>query len=61
MIRLFNRQYDTIYQSLQNYEQQIVNHKYPCSDGGWIHYRIIGKEHMDDIEKMIDIKCSELS
>jgi len=28
-----------------------------CSDGGWIHYRVTCKEHMEDIQKLLLIKC----
>ena len=40
-------------------EQKVVfpyGNKYPCSDGDWIHYRVICQEHYEDILKILEIK-----
>ena len=34
-----------------------IDNKYPCGDGGWIHYRVICQEHFEDIKKLLEIKC----
>ena len=34
-----------------------IDHKYPCGDGGWIQYRVINSEHLDDIKKLLIVKC----
>lgn len=47
MMRLSDRQYQTVYDLLQKYTQESIDNKYPCGDGGWIHYRVTGGEHLD--------------
>lgn len=58
MMRLSDRQYESVYQDMQKYTQEYIDNKYPCGDGGWIHYRVICKEHFDDIKKLLDVKCN---
>ncbi|MDD6069308.1 MAG: DUF3788 domain-containing protein [Clostridiales bacterium] len=57
MMRLSNKQYDTVYNELQKYTQEHIDNKYPCGDGGWIRYRVICQEHYKDIQKLLTIKC----
>lgn len=56
MLRLSNKQFEAIYGEMLSYTQNYIDNKYPCGDGGWIHYRILCKEHLDDIEKLLEIK-----
>ena len=58
MMRLSDKQYRAIYNQLQKYAQEYIENKYPCGDGGWIHYRITCKEHFDDIKTLLSVKCS---
>lgn len=58
MMRLSNIQYESVYEQLQGYTKEYIDNKYPCNDGGWIHYRVICKEHYRDIQKLLSIKCS---
>lgn len=58
MMRLSNKQYDTVYDKLRKYTQEYIDNKYPCGDGGWIHYRITCDEHFDDIKTLLSVKCS---
>ena len=58
MMRLSDKQYNTIYDKLQKYTQEHIDNKYPCSDGGWIHYRVTCEEHFDDIKILLSVKCS---
>ena len=57
MMRLTNMQYEEIYDSLMKCTQECIDNKYPCSDGGWIHYRVIHQEHYEDILKLLEVKC----
>lgn len=57
MLRLSNRQFESIYEHVQKYTQEYIDNKYPCNDGGWIHYRVMCKEHLNDIQKLLSIKC----
>ncbi len=58
MMRLSDQQYQTAYEKLQKYTQDQIDNKYPCGDGGWIHYRVTCKEHFDDIKTLLSVKCS---
>ena len=58
MMRLSDQQYNTVYGELQKYAQEHIDNKYPCGDGGWIHYRVTCGEHFDDIKTLLSVKCS---
>ena len=58
MMRLSDEQYSAVYHQLQTYAQEYIDGKYPCGDGGWIHYRVLCKEHFDDIKTLLSAKCS---
>lgn len=58
MMRLSNTQYEAIYDSLEKYAREHIDNKYPCGDGGWIHYRVTCKEQLEDIQKLLVLKCS---
>ncbi|MBQ7027629.1 MAG: DUF3788 domain-containing protein [Ruminococcus sp.] len=57
MMRLTNKQYDAIYDGIKKYTQEHIDKKFPCGDGGWIHYRVVCQEHLEDIQKLLEIKC----
>ena len=57
MLRLSNQQFADVYQQMQPYTQEFIDHKYPCGEGGWIHYRVLNREHLQDILHMLDVKC----
>ncbi len=58
MMRLSNKQYESVYGQLQEYTKEYIDNKFPCSDGGWIHYRVLCEEHFRDIQKLLSVKCS---
>lgn len=58
MLRLSDKQYMAVYSQLQKYTQEYIDNKYPCGDGGWIHYRVTCEEHLDDIKTLLAVKCS---
>lgn len=58
MMRLSNKQYETIYEQLKKYTQEHIDNKYSCGDGGWIHYRVTCQQNFEDIKKLLAIKCS---
>lgn len=57
MIRLSNQQFDKVYDTLQLETKQIVDDKYPCNNGGWIHYRVLTEAHLGDIKILLSEKC----
>lgn len=58
MMRLSGPQFASVYGEVQAYTQEYIDHRYPCGDGGWIHYRVTCKAHYEDIEKLLTVKCS---
>ena len=58
MMRLSNKQFESVYDQLQEYAQGYIDNKYPCGDGGWIHYRVTCKEMFQDVQTLLSVKCS---
>ena len=59
MVRLSDKQCEQVYGQLQNYTKELIDNKYPCNDGGWIHYRIRRQEDLQDIQKILSVRCSK--
>ena len=57
MMRLSNKQFESIYSQVQTGTREQIDHKYPCGDGGWIHYRVTCRERFDDIKTLLSVKC----
>lgn len=57
MVRLTEVQYETIYDEMKKYTQEMIDKKYPCGNAGWIQYRVICQEHYEDIKKLLEVKC----
>ena len=58
MLRLSNVQFNSIRSSVGGYMRQYIDNKYPCGDGGWIHYRVTREEHFIDIKTLLTVKCN---
>ena len=58
MMRLSDKQFDSVYSQVRKYTQDFINNRYSCGDGGWIQYRVTGREQFEDIQKLLCIKCS---
>lgn len=59
MVRLSNRQYEAEYDALLEYTRDYIDRKYPCGDGGWIHYRVLCEEHLQDIQRLLSLKAKK--
>lgn len=57
MMRMTNKQYEALYEQLSAYTQEIIDNKYPCGEGGWIHYRVVCEERLEDVKKLLAEKC----
>lgn len=60
MLRLTNAQFLSVRDSLLPYTQEFIDHRYPCSDGGYIHYRVLDCSHLADIKTLLDLKLQKL-
>lgn len=59
MLRLTNRQFEKEYDTLTEYTKEYINNKYRCGEGGWIQYRVLEEQHLNDIEKLLLIKVKD--
>ena len=60
MLRLTNAQFMSVYDRLDDYARNYIDNKYPCNDGGWIHYRVTGGEQLADILSFLAVKCGSV-
>ena len=57
MLRMTNAQFMSVYDWLGDDARNDIDNKYPCNDGGWIHYRVTDKEQFADILSLLSVKC----
>jgi len=48
-----------IYNKLSEEGKNYWENRYPCGNGGWIHYRVINKKHLKDIGLFLSIKTKQ--
>jgi hypothetical protein len=54
--RMANNAMDTVYNGLSDYSKDIWKRKYPCGDGGWLNFRVLNSEHLDDLKIILRAK-----
>lgn len=54
-----NTQLDQAYPKLSEDSKRICDHKYPCGDGGWIHYRVLSEEGLADVLILLSAKLGK--
>ena len=59
MTHLSDKQFQTAYDHLSDYAKAFVDNKYPCGDGGWIHFRVTKPEHIMDIQALLAAKLKK--
>ena len=37
MVRKTNKQFADVYDKVSDKAKEVIDNKYPCNDGGWIH------------------------
>jgi hypothetical protein len=47
------------YSKLSEEGKKYWENRYPCGNGGWIHYRIVNKKHLKDIGIFLSIKTKK--
>ena len=57
MVRLTNRQCAEVYPHVGQAAQRCIDGKYPCGDGGWLHYRVTCEEEYADARRILSVKC----
>lgn len=59
LIRISDDEIKPLYNELSDYAKTVWENKYPCGSGGWLNYRVISKEQLQDLMKIIDIKVNK--
>lgn len=57
MLRLSDKQFFEQYDDLLEETRMLIDHRYPCGNGGWIHYQVLNEEYNRDIKALLSIKC----
>lgn len=57
MLRLTNKQFESVYEEMKENTQECIDRKYPCNEGGWIHYRVKCNDNFKDIQTLLALKC----
>lgn len=58
MMRLSDKQFESVYSQVGRDTRGFIDDRYPCGDGGWIHYRVTGRGRFDDLQKLLTVKCT---
>lgn len=57
MLRLSDSQYASIMDQVQPDTRELIEHRYPCGDGGWIHLRVTHGDQFADAQRLLSQKC----
>jgi hypothetical protein len=54
--RIDEKDIDRVKNGLSDYSKSICDSKYPCGAGGWVRYRVMTREQLDDAIKLLTAK-----
>ena len=54
MVRKTDKQFAAIYEQVSKQAREIIDHRYPCNNGGWIHFRVTDEVSLRDIEIIME-------
>lgn len=58
-IQIGGKELHRLYEKLESFlpkTRELWNCRYPCGEGGWLHYRVFSLEEIEDIKELIKIK-----
>lgn len=58
MMRLTDTQWESVYETAQEPMRRCIEGRYPCGNGGWIHYRVTCAADLCDIQRALTLRCS---
>jgi len=58
LFQVSDKAVNTIYDELGGYAKEIWAEKYPCASGGWIEFRVLNEEQLQDLEKILYAKVT---
>lgn len=53
MIRKTNKQFADVYDKVSDKAKEVIDNKYPCNDGGWIHFHVKNDNDYSDIVRIM--------
>ncbi len=53
MIRKTNKEFLDVYNTVSDYAKEIIDNRYPCNNGGWIHFRVRNEKDYSDIVQIL--------
>jgi len=56
LFQVSDKAMDTIYDELDDYAKAIWADRSPCKGGGWIEFRVLSREQLEDLEQIISAK-----
>ena len=59
MIQIGKNELNKFYKKLDSFipkTKELWEHRYPCGEGGWLHYRVFNRQEIEDIKELIKIK-----
>lgn len=59
MLRLSDAQFAKCYADLSDHAKELIDGKYPCGEGGWIHYRVLTEQQFNDIKMLLQLKVNQ--
>ena len=61
MLRLTDKQFAAVYDGLLDGTKEVVDNRYPCGEGGWIHYRVTDRKQLEDAKLLLRVKLGCLA
>ena len=58
LIQISDKAMDTIYDELSTYAKNLWEAKTPCANGGWISFRVLDNDQLQDLKKILHAKIT---
>ena len=58
LFQVSSKAMDTVYDELGPTAKTLWDNKYPCASGGWIDFRVLTPEELQDLEKILRAKIT---
>lgn len=59
MFRLTDKQFAVVRDQVGEITRSEIDHRYPCGDGGWLHYRVTEAYQLQDLKCMLSQKINK--
>ena len=56
LFQVSNKAVDTVFDGLSDCAKGIWAEKSPCASGGWIEFRVLDEEHLENLQKIVNAK-----